>query len=162
MEWKRAANYPDYFVSDHGDVKKSDGSVCKQHKSPKGYARVYIKNGGAGSSTVYVHRLVASTFIPNPENLPQVNHKNGKKDDNRVENIEWVTASDNVRHSYCVLGRQSGATGKSFPRKAKLLPIEVKIIRQTDISNAELARYFGITDSSVCHIRKGHSYKYIV
>ena len=162
MEWKRAANYPNYFVSDQGDVKKSDGSVCQQHKSSKGYVRVNLKNGHAGCSTVNVHRLVASTFIPNPDNLPQVNHKNGKKDDNRVENLEWVTASDNVRHAYDVLGRQSGATGKSFPRRAKLLPIEVRIIKQTDIPNTDLARYFGISDSCVCHIRKGRSYKYIV
>ena len=52
----------------------------------------------------YIHRLVAQAFIPNPKGLPQVNHKNGIKTDNRVENLEWVDNSGNQRHSRDVLG----------------------------------------------------------
>ena len=165
MEWKQIQGYEGYYVSDRGDVKSynSDhaGHILKPNKSDKGYIRVSLRNSKGGSSTMNVHRLVASAFIPNPDNLPQVNHKNGIKDDNRVENLEWVTSSQNVKHAYEVLGKQSGAQGKHFERKAKLLPIEVKIVRQTDIPNIELAKYLGVTDSCICHIRQRRTYKYI-
>jgi hypothetical protein len=57
-----------------------------------------------------VHRLVAETFILNPNNLPQVNHKTGNKQDNSVTNLEWNTGSDNVKHSFKVLNRKSNLT----------------------------------------------------
>jgi hypothetical protein len=70
----------------------------KQRLDKKGYRRVelcrdYKKTGGLA------HRLIAKTFISNPQNLPQV-HINGKKDDNRVENSEWCSNDDNMKHAW--------------------------------------------------------------
>mgnify|MGYP003808203439 CR=1 FL=1 len=64
-----------------------------------------------------MHVLVAETFIDNPNNLPVVNHKNGIKDDNRVENLEWVTVSYNTKHAFDVLGRKGNNGGMNKPVK---------------------------------------------
>lgn len=68
---------------------------------------LYKRNGEAKQTLI--HRIVANTFIENPENKPQVNHKNGIRNDNRLENLEWNTCSENLRHSFTELGRKPTA-----------------------------------------------------
>jgi hypothetical protein len=69
------------------------------HVSAAGYPRVHIRNDG-NITWVSVHRLVALAFLPNPDNLPQVNHKDGNKLNSHVDNLEWCTAQQNIRHAY--------------------------------------------------------------
>lgn len=81
---------------------------CKEN-----YCQVYISYNGGGKSFL-LHRLVAEAFIPNPENKPEVNHKNGDKDNNRINNLEWVTRSENLLHAYR-LGLKCSLYGESHP-----------------------------------------------
>lgn len=74
------------------------GKVLKPHVTENGYLTTTIKQYGK-FKTYYIHRLVAQIFIPNPENLPYVNHLNEVKTDNRKENLEWSTAQDNCNYS---------------------------------------------------------------
>lgn len=107
---------------------------------------VLVNVGDYKNKQLLVHRMVAEAFIPNPENKPQVNHKNGDKTDNRVENLEWVTASENVKHAYRELG--------IHPWNRKLTDEQVRAIRDDNRLHREIAEDYGIAKSQVGFIKR--------
>lgn len=93
MKWRKISGKINYSVSENGDVRNDKtGRILKPHKGTSGYFQIMI---GRKTSPLYVHRIVAEAFIPNPNNLPQVDHINGDKIDNSVSNLRWVSVSEN-------------------------------------------------------------------
>ena len=109
--WKQYIK--NYYVSDEGLIKNNiTGKILKTTCNYKGYKKTNISVDGK-LYTVYIHRLVAELFVLNPDNLPQVNHKDGNKLNNRVDNLEWVTAQQNIIHAHTTgLNKHKGRTRK--------------------------------------------------
>lgn len=113
-EWKEIKGYEGkYIISNYGEVislpwyKQNNSKLqyvepkeIKRYVNPKnGYVYVQLWNN-AKYKNIRLHKLVAQAFIKNSNNLPQINHKDGNKKNNRVDNLEWCTAKDNILHSY--------------------------------------------------------------
>lgn len=98
--WKPIPNYATYEISSLGRVRNvKTGRTKKAVIGSGGYPTVQLY-GDKSRTTVRIHRLVAKSFIQNPDDLPQVNHKDFNKENNEVLNLEWVTAQQNIRHFY--------------------------------------------------------------
>ncbi len=147
--WKPIEGYEGiYDVSNLGRVRAYPriGSQTSKIRLMKfaidknGYKKVNLTKNSK-KKRFFVHRLVAQAFIPNPENKPQVNHKSGQKDQNNVENLEWVTQSENAKHSFRVLGQP--------PNKTNCRKIRCVELDKTFASIAEASRKTGVGASEI-------------
>ena len=149
-----------YMVSSMGNVMSVGGrrgSVPMKllvTSNCHGYRRVCLRNNGR-SYQVDVHRLVAISFISNPFNKTQVNHKDGNKSNNHVSNLEWVTVSENVKHSYDNLPRKTF----SHFHSVKLTKHEVVDIFTSDEPTRVLMDRYGVSDTMIYKIKKGKCWK---
>ena len=100
-EWKVIeGTNGDYEISSYGRLWSNiTGKILKTHINSAGYMLSNIKIHGVKKRR-QVHRMVAKAFIPNPENKPQVNHLDANRTNNRVDNLEWCTGSENTRYSF--------------------------------------------------------------
>lgn len=146
-KWLPLEDFPAYQVSSKGRVrrmyinsrrnreKKRVGqprNILKQNLTGCGYLHVNIGNSAANHKSKDVHRLIAKCFIPNPDNLPQVNHKDENKKNNDIRNLEWCTASYNIKYGTHIQRRKEkidfrGEKNPMFGRRGELNPRSRKI-----------------------------------
>lgn len=120
-KWKIIPEYEEYYlISNLGNVKSLyTNKVLKPSFDKFGYAR-FSATKNKKQKTLRIHRLVAKLFIPNPNNLPQVNHIDGDKTNNSSDNLEWCTDSENKIHAYkkglMIGGNEHSKVRKNLPR----------------------------------------------
>ncbi len=167
--WKDIIGLEEVFVvSNKGRIrrimhrKNPTNRLMKQFfdKEGEGYMQIPLCN--LGKKTFFlVHRTVAISFIPNPENKPEVNHKDGDKTNNCVENLEWATSLENIRESWR-MGLSKSRTGEKH-HNSKLTEKEVLEIRNigNTMSQKEIGRLYGINHQAVYKILKRLRWKNI-
>lgn len=134
---------------------KLKGNWIKPVKHYKGYLQYYLATGKRSQrKIVMAHRLVALTYLPNPKNEKEINHKNGIKTDNRLENLEWSNRSDNLKHAVR-LGLLKMPKQENHPR-SKLNKLKVTEIRQKyktgNYTQRQLAREYEVNQRNIWSI----------
>lgn len=171
VEWKWVDGYPNYAVSSDGQI-RCRAYLAKRGKhlyvraghslnldtTKQGYSRVklYIFDGKKTGRWFFVHRVVAMMFIENTENKPFINHINGVKTDNRIENLEWCTVKENQRHAV-ISGFYKNPKGEQH-RMVKISEKDVIDIRNdynSGVRQHALAAKYNITQSHIsCIVTK--------
>lgn len=151
LKIKQISGCEDYVVTNDGRVfNTKTGEQKKPSINEKGYLTINIRN-----KIFRIHRLVAYSFIPNIYGKPQINHKDGNKHNNTVENLEWVTSSENIKHAYL--------TGLHRTKKVGMFSKSGEYIR-TFNSITEAAKFFGrkngqqITDCIHGRLKSAYGY----
>lgn len=136
------------------------GRILVQMNTTTGYKRVSVIDGNE-KKQISVHRLVAMAFLDNPDNKRTVNHKNGIKYDNRIENLEWATYSENTSHAI-KNGLKIPGSGSTWHR-SKVDELQVIVIRKLRdiVLQRELARYFNINRTTVSFIQSRKSWNQV-
>jgi len=123
--------FPSYTISKSGEVTNlRSGKKLKHSDNGNGYCRVVLINESGKWVKQFIHRLVAKAYIPNPLNKPQVNHIDGKRSNHSVENLEWVSQSENDKHSFDKLGRTGsfkGRYGFNHPNATRIVSSDGKV-----------------------------------
>ncbi len=165
--WKTIAGFENYQISDKGRVKSLNYAkrgferILEPELMHDGYLRARLTKNGS-KTRIHVHRLVDLHFIPNPTNLPNVNHINGDRSDNRVENLEWISTSKNQIESY-KKGHRVSVKGEGVGT-SKLKENEVRGIKnklKNDWSIAGLAREYQVSENTIRKIKLGVTWKHI-
>lgn len=145
----------DYVITRNGDIiNNHNNRTLKPQPNGKGYLRVMI-----GKKRYFVHRLVAQKFLPNPENKSQVNHKDGDKTNNCVDNLEWVTNQENRNHAIendlHVCGEKCSYAKLNSQQVLKIL----ELLKENKHTLVEIGHMFGVNRTTISDIKHKRTWK---
>lgn len=152
--WKDIKGYEGlYQISNFGRIKSILSNKFLKAGKANGYRNVVLYKNKL-KKTFNIHRLICINFISNPYNKPCVNHINGIKSDNRLENLEWVTHSENKIHAFKIGLESKKGEKHHFSKLNEKQAIKIKY-EHKDLSQKEIAKIYKIDSSSVSNIRRG-------
>lgn len=163
IAWRPVVGYEGrYEVNSAGQIRTllnfRPGIILKPIVN-KGYHRVKLCYHGKITSH-FVHRVVAKAFLPNPESKPQVNHINGIPSDNRLENLEWSTPSENQRHRFEVLRQPTWNAGLHTRQKLNTtLASDIKRLLRKGTTQAVLSKQYGVSMNTISAIKNGKAWR---
>jgi hypothetical protein len=155
MEWRTVPEYTDYEVNEFGDLRwKKNGKLKVKIITPAGYVKYRVTKARRYR---LAHRMVASAFIPNPENKPQVNHLDGDKWNNHVSNLEWCTNEENWAHALA-----TGLWTETLGQRQRILSEDqVQEIRDLrgKMRQKDIANLYGVSQTTVTNIQTGKAWR---
>lgn len=168
VEWRLVEEFPMYEVSSEGGIRNRKTKVKKYVRRHKGgYGQCTFKGSRASKETRTkirsLHRIVATAFIPNPENKPCLNHIDHNPSNNAVSNLEWATHKENTAHCIAA-GRMTVLSIKGANRVgAKLTEEQVRYVYRTkeSISIRRMAKELGVSPGAISGIRQGRNWKHL-
>ena len=152
-----------YLVYSNGDIYGPTGKKIKPRENDDGYLVVTMGNKRIKRSTVFVHRIVAELFLPNPDNLPDVDHVKGERANPDVRSLEWVTHEENVRRAYERGSHIGRVTGERNP-KARLTPemvMEFRAEYKAGVTIQEIADKYGYPWNTIGNAVKGKTWSHL-
>jgi hypothetical protein len=165
-EWKNLEGFGGknyiYQISDQGRLRSVRTTInyLKPSKTGGYYFAHLTKNNGK-SVTQYIHRLVALFFIPNPLNKPEVNHLDGNKQNNNLENLEWATTKENINHSY-LIGSSKVGEDRHLAKFKNEEVRQIKLKSEAGMKIKDIAKELNLQYKTVYAVVKKRSYKTII
>lgn len=155
--WRPIVGYEKYYeVSNLGNIRNAKSKRIRSISHTKHYSHILLSVKGK-HTTLRVHRLVANAFLPIIEGKTHVNHKNGNKNDNRVENLEWVTQAENNLHAFRTLHRKPPRAGRIPPNRV-VKDSDIKfmdVLNKKGITTDKIGKMYGVCGSTIRkHLRK--------
>jgi hypothetical protein len=169
--WKDIAGYEGYYqISNRGNVKSLDRFVInskgfKRFYKGKVLSKILTNSGyfcvnltiGKKRNQFFIHRLLGIYFIPNPKNLPEIDHLDAVKTNNDLHNLEWVTSEENTERA-----KNKGLMPKGVDNhKSKLTEIQVLDIRSSNLRNIDLSKKYNVSKTLIGYIKKRKTWTHI-